>query len=71
MYIHKCTVAQLIKGLYSASRVAKVAHSRYQLTDSGLLMKTLVLPSCHWSGSMLTACIRCLIPSITVPFQRG
>ncbi len=41
------------------------------LTDSGLLMKTLVLPSCHWSLSIFTAAMRWLIPCCTLPLQCG
>ena len=41
------------------------------LTDSGALIKTLVLPICHWSGSILTARIRCSTPLLTSPAHRG
>ena len=41
------------------------------LTDSGALIKTLVLPICHWSGSILTACNRCSTPLLTSPAHRG
>ena len=45
------------------------AHNTPTLTDSGFFTNTFVLPSCHWSGSMLTAVIKWRMPSTVLPCQ--